>query len=153
MARTQRLMPVSPERVFSVLSDPSSYGHWVVGSDVVRDADAEWPAVGSRFHHRVGFGPVKVNDHTEVVESDPSRRLVLLAKARPLFGTARVELDLERRGGGTLVTMVEHGGDPLTKLVIDGPARPLTHLLIRRRNDVSLRRLEELALAKAPATV
>jgi uncharacterized protein YndB with AHSA1/START domain len=152
MARNQRLMPVAPERVFSVLADPSSYGHWVVGSDTVRHADAGWPAVGTRFHHRVGFGPLKVNDHTEVLESDPPRRLVLLAKARPLFGTARVELDLERRGGGTLVTMVEDAGDPLTKMVIDGPARPLTHLLIRRRNDTSLRRLEELALAKAPAS-
>jgi uncharacterized protein YndB with AHSA1/START domain len=153
MARNQRLMPVAPERIFSVLAEPSSYGHWVVGSDTVRDADQGWPAVGTRFHHRVGFGPLKVNDHTEVLESDPPRRLVLLAKARPLFGTARVELDLERRGGGTLVTMVEDAGDPLTKLVIDGPARPLTHLLIRRRNDTSLRRLEELALAKAPASV
>jgi uncharacterized protein YndB with AHSA1/START domain len=150
MARNQRLMPVSPERVFSVLADPPSYGHWVVGSDTIRDADATWPAVGSRFHHRVGVGPLKVNDHTEVLESDPPRRLVLLAKARPLFGTARVELDLERRGGGTLVTMVEDGGDPLTKLVMNGPARPLAHLLIRRRNAASLRRLEELALARAP---
>jgi uncharacterized protein YndB with AHSA1/START domain len=153
MARTERLMPVSPERVFSVLADPSSYAHWVVGSDTIRDADDNWPAVGSRFHHRVGVGPVKVNDHTEVVEADPPQHLVLLAKARPLFGTARVELDLERRGGGTLVTMIEHGGDPLTKLMLDGPARPLTHFLMRRRNDESLRRLEELALAKAPASV
>jgi uncharacterized protein YndB with AHSA1/START domain len=148
MARNQRLMPVSPERVFSVLADPSSYGHWVVGSDTIRDADANWPAIGSRFHHRVGFGPLKVNDHTEVVEADPPRRLVLHAKARPLFGTARVELDLERRGGGTLVTMVEDAGDPLTKMVFWG----LAHLLVRGRNAESLRRLEELALAKAPAS-
>jgi uncharacterized protein YndB with AHSA1/START domain len=149
MARNQRLMPVSPERVFSVLADPSSYGHWVVGSDTVRDAEPGWPAVGTRFHHRVGFGPLKVNDHTEVVESDPPRRLVLHAKARPLFGTARVELDLERRGGGTLVTMVEDAGDPLTKVVFWG----LTHLIVRGRNAESLRRLEELALARAPASV
>lgn len=153
MARNQRLMPVSPERVFAVLSDPSSYGRWVVGSDTVRDADDAWPAVGSRFHHRVGVGPLKINDHTEVLESDPPRRLVLHAKARPLFGTARVELDLERRGGGTLVTMVEDAGDPLTKLVFWG----LTHVLVRGRNAESLRRLEELALARsstatAPAT-
>lgn len=150
MARNQRLMPVAPERVFSVLADPSSYGYWVVGSDTIRDADPGFPAVGTRFHHRVGVGPLKVNDHTEVVECDPPRRLVLHAKARPLFGTARVELDLERRGGGTLVTMVEDPGDPLTKIVFWG----LTHVLVRGRNAESLRRLEELALArdaKAPA--
>lgn len=147
MARNQRLMPVPPERVFAVLSDPWSYGHWVVGSDTIRDADPGWPAVGTRFHHRVGVGPLKVDDHTEVVECDPPRRLVLHAKARPL-GTARVVLDLERRGGGTLVTMVEDAGDPLTEIVFWG----LTHLLVRGRNAESLRRLEELALARAPAT-
>jgi uncharacterized protein YndB with AHSA1/START domain len=143
MARNERLIPASPERVFAVLSDPDAYGHWVVGSDVVRDADETWPEVGSRFHHRVGVGPLKVNDHTEVVAMEPARRLKLHAKARPL-GTAKVELDLERRGGGTLVTMVEDPGDPLTRLLFN----PLTHFLVRRRNDESLRRLEALATAR-----
>jgi uncharacterized protein YndB with AHSA1/START domain len=142
MARNERLIPASPERVFAVLSDPDAYGRWVVGSDTIRDADPSWPAVGSRFHHRVGFGPLKVNDHTEVVAMEPARRLELRAKARPL-GTARVALDLERRGGGTLVTMVEDAGDPLTKLLFN----PLTHLLVRLRNGESLRRLEQLATA------
>jgi uncharacterized protein YndB with AHSA1/START domain len=143
MARTERLIPASPERVFAVLSDPDAYGHWVVGSDVVRDADETWPEVGSRFHHRVGVGPLKVNDHTEVVDMEPARRLKLHAKARPL-GTAKVELDRERRGGGTLVTMIEDAGDPLTRLLFN----PLTHYLVRRRNDESLRRLEALATAR-----
>src|SRR4051812_35968338 len=142
MARNERLIPASPERVFAVLSDPGAYAHWVVGSDVVRDADAEWPAVGSRFHHRVGLGPLKVNDHTEVVAMEPARRLELHAKARPL-GTAKVALDLERRGGGTLVTMVEDPGDRLTAVLFN----PVVHLLVRRRNAESLRRLEALAIA------
>jgi hypothetical protein len=72
-----------------VLSDPHSYGDWVVGSDTIRDADPRWPAAGSRFYHRVGAGPLKVNDHTEVLEVDPQRQLVLHARARPL-GTAKV---------------------------------------------------------------
>jgi uncharacterized protein YndB with AHSA1/START domain len=142
MARNQRLIPASPERVFAVLADPDAYGDWVVGSDAIRDADPTWPEVGSRFHHRVGFGPLKVNDHTEVIAMEPERRLELHAKARPL-GTARVALDLERRGGGTLVTMVEDAGDPLSRLLFN----PLTHVLVRRRNDESLRRLEQLATA------
>jgi uncharacterized protein YndB with AHSA1/START domain len=141
MARNERLIAASPERVFAVLSDPDSYGHWVVGSDTIRDADDGWPAVGTRFHHRVGFGPLKINDHTEVLAADPPSRLELKAKARPL-GTAHVVLTLERRGGGTLVTMIEDGGDALTKLVFN----PLTHLLVRGRNAESLRRLEELAV-------
>lgn len=142
MARNERIIPASPERVFAVLSNPDSYGHWVVGSDKIRDADAAWPAVGTRFHHRVGVGPLKINDHTEVMAMEPDRRLALHARARPL-GTASVELELERRGGGTLVTMVEGPGDRLTRLLFN----PLTHYFVRRRNDESLRRLEELATA------
>jgi uncharacterized protein YndB with AHSA1/START domain len=144
MARNERLIAASPERIFAVLSDPDSYGHWVVGSDRIRDADAGFPAPGTRFHHRVGWGPIKVDDHTEVLDADPPNRLQLKAKARPL-GTARVTLTLERRGGGTLVTMIEDAGDPLTRLVFN----PLTHLLVRGRNAESLRRLEELAVGKA----
>jgi uncharacterized protein YndB with AHSA1/START domain len=143
MARNERLIPTSPERVFAVLSDPDAYAAWVVGSEVIRDADETWPAVGSRFHHRVGVGPLKVNDHTEVTAMEPARRLELHAKARPL-GTAKVALDLERRGGGTLVTMVEDAGDPLSRLLF---INPLTHFFVRRRNDESLRRLEDLATA------
>jgi uncharacterized protein YndB with AHSA1/START domain len=143
MARNERLIPASPERVFAVLSDPDAYAAWVVGSEVIRDADETWPAVGSRFHHRVGVGPLKVNDHTEVLAMEPARRLELHAKARPL-GTAKVALDLERRGGGTLVTMVEDAGDPLSRLLF---INPLTHFFVRRRNDESLRRLEGLATA------
>lgn len=146
MARNERLIPASPERVFAVLSDPDSYAYWVVGSDVIRDADANWPAVGSKFHHRVGAGPIKVNDHTEVIVSEPPHRLELHAKARPL-GTFHITLILERRGGGTLVTMIEDAGDPLTRLVAWG----LTHLLIRGRNAKSLERLEELAVRPAHA--
>jgi uncharacterized protein YndB with AHSA1/START domain len=142
MARNERLIPTSPERVFSVLADADAYADWVVGSDTIRDADPEWPAVGSRFHHRVGLGPLKVDDHTEVIAMEPARRLELHAKARPL-GTAKVALDLERRGGGTLVTMVEDPGDVVTRLLFN----PLTHLLVRRRNAESLRRLERLAIA------
>lgn len=144
MARNQRVMPVPPERVFAVLADPDAYGHWVVGSDTIRDADAAFPAVGTRFHHRVGFGPIKVNDHTEVLAVDPPRLLQLRARARPL-GTAKVTLTLEPRGPAhTLVTIVEDGGDTLTRLLFN----PLTHLLVRGRNAESLRRLEELAVAE-----
>jgi uncharacterized protein YndB with AHSA1/START domain len=146
MARNQRLIPASPERIWEVLSDPESYAYWVVGSDAIRGADARWPAVGSRFHHRVGWGPLKINDHTEVLAAGPPTHLELRAKARPL-GTARVILDLERRGGGTLVTMVEDAGDPLTRLVFN----PLTHVLVRGRNDKSLERLEQLAVGGATA--
>jgi uncharacterized protein YndB with AHSA1/START domain len=131
---------VPPERVFAVLATPATYADWVVGSDIIRGADPDWPTVGSRFHHRVGWGPFKVKDHTEAVEVDPPRKLVLRARARP-FGTALVSLLLEPRNDGTYVTMTETAGDPLSRLAIN----PLTDWLVRRRNDISLRRLGRIA--------
>jgi uncharacterized protein YndB with AHSA1/START domain len=123
-----------------VLADPAGYADWVVGSDTIRDADPNWPAVGSRFHHRVGVGPFKVNDHTEVVDVVPNERLVLHARARPV-GTALVTLILKRRGDGTYVTMRETAGDPLSRLGIN----PLTDWLVHLRNVESLRRLKRIA--------
>jgi uncharacterized protein YndB with AHSA1/START domain len=140
VARTETFISAPPERVFEVLADADSYGYWVVGSDHIRGADHDFPAVGSKFHHTVGWGPVKINDHTEVVDAHPPFRLELKAKARPL-GTARVVMLMQPRGEGTHVTMIEDAGDPLTKLVFN----PLTHLLVRGRNVESLRRLKELA--------
>ena len=133
-------MDASPERIFEVLSDPDSYGYWVVGSKRIRDADAGFPKAGTRFHHTVGFGPFEVDDNTEVLEVDPPRLLKLRAKARPL-GTANVTMEIQPDGAGSRVAMVEDAGDPLTAFVFN----PLTHLLVRGRNVESLNRLRELA--------
>ena len=135
-----RQMDVPLERVFAVLATPATYADWVVGSDIIRGAELNWPAVRSRFYHRVGWGPFKVKDHTEVIDVDPPRRLILHARARPV-GTALVALALEPRDGGTYVTMIETGGDPLSRLSIN----PLTEPLVKRRNDVALCRLERIA--------
>ena len=140
MATTEDQFTVPPERVFAVLSDPVSYADWVVGSHSIRDADPNWPAVGTRFHHRVGAGPLTISDHTEVLEADPPHRLLLRARARPL-GTAKVELVLAPRAGGTHVTMTEVAGDPLSKLVLNRLTGPLVH----RRNRESLRRLRRIS--------
>ena len=141
VARTERTIDATPQRIFEVLADPDSYGHWVVGSKRIRDADQDFPAPGSRFHHAVGFGPIDVKDYTEVLEWDPPRRLKLRAKARPL-GTALVTLEVSPLDGNrSQVTMIEDPGDPLTKFVFN----PLTHLLVRGRNVESLERLEDLA--------
>jgi uncharacterized protein YndB with AHSA1/START domain len=146
VARSDIFIAAPPERVFEVLSDPQSYAYWVVGSDKIRAADPEFPAVGSRFHHRVGTGPLKIDDHTEVLDVNPPYRLELKAKARPL-GTARVVLLLDPRGEGTHVTMIEEAGDPLSKVMFN----PLMQPLVRKRNDESLRRLKELAEQPAAA--
>ena len=147
MARNEIDIDATPEHVFSVLSDARNYGHWVVGSSEIRDQDAAFPAKGSRFHHKVGWGPLKVKDHTEVLESDPPRLLVLRARARPM-GTARVRLELHPRGAtGTHVVMEEDPADPLTAIVFN----PLTHLLVRGRNVESLQRLKAQAEGRGPS--
>jgi uncharacterized protein YndB with AHSA1/START domain len=128
-----------PERVFAVLADWRSYGYWVMGSRKMRGCDPGFPAAGTRFHHQVGIGPLHLNDHTEVLEVDQPRKLVLKAKARPL-GTAIVDLTMEPDGTGTRVIMREDPGDTLSAFVFN----PLTHLLVRGRNTESLRRLKEL---------
>lgn len=140
MACNHRLLHVAPERVFAVLTDAGAYADWVVGSDSIRGTDPDWPAVGSRFHHRVGVGPFKVADHTEVIENDPPRKLVLHARARPV-GTARVSMRLEAAGDGTWVTMEETAGDPLSRLAIN----PLTDWVVHLRNREALRRLARIA--------
>ena len=129
-----------PERVFAVLADWRSYSEWVAGSKYMRGADPGFPAAGTRFHHVVGVGPLELADHTQVVEVEQPRRLILRARARPL-GTAIVDLELTEADGGTHVRMREDPGDPLTAFVF----QPLTHLLVRHRNVESLRRLKELA--------
>ena len=140
MAQNETMIRTSPERVFEVLMDTENYGYWVVGSKYVRDTDDNWPAVGSRFHHTVGFGPFTVDDHTRIEAIERNRMLKLRAKARPL-GTALVTMELEPADGGTRVVMTEDPADPLTSFVFN----PLTHLLVRGRNVESLRRLKDLA--------
>ena len=141
MATNERFMPVPPDAVWDALADPGGYGYWVVGSKEIRDADPEWPAPGSEFHHTVGFGPLTIRDHTVSLEAERPGRLTLRAKARPL-GTARVTLEMTAIGDGTLVRMTENP-DGLTSILT---INPLVQLLTVGRNAESLMRLEELAL-------
>jgi uncharacterized protein YndB with AHSA1/START domain len=135
-----------PEALFAVLADPWRYAEWVVGAKKVRDVDAHWPQPGSRFHHRVGVGPLTIDDSTVVEEIEPPRRMVLRARARPA-GVARVTIELTPAGAGTEVTM--------TEVPIAGPARwldnPILEAAVDLRNRRSLRRLAELA-ARQPRT-
>ncbi|HEV7773738.1 MAG TPA: SRPBCC domain-containing protein [Conexibacter sp.] len=144
MATNERFMPVPPEAVWDALADAGGYGYWVVGSREIRDADANWPEPGSRFHHTVGVGPLKVSDHTESLEAQRPRLLRIRAKARPL-GTAKVTLTMTPLNGGTRVRMTENPDGLTSWLTLN----PLMQLLTKGRNAESLMRLEELALRQA----
>ena len=106
MTTNHRFMPVSPDVVWEVLADPAGYAYWVVGSKRVRDADAAFPAPGSRFHHTIGVGPLTLDDHTEVLDAQRPSLLRLRAKGRPL-GTATVTLRMSPLDGGTQVEISE----------------------------------------------
>lgn len=138
MASNRVHIDATPAEVFEFLSDPYNFPKWVVGAAGVRDHDEDFPAVGSRFHHKVGTWPLNVKDHTEVVEVDPPRRLVLKAKARPL-GTAVIELDLRESPGGTELRMEECPGDRLTSLLA---GNPVFDTGLRVRNAEALARLK-----------
>jgi uncharacterized protein YndB with AHSA1/START domain len=144
VATNERFMPVPPEAVWDTLADPGGYAYWVVGSKVIRDADPHWPEPGSRFHHTVGVGPVKVSDHTESLEARRPELLRIRAKARPI-GTATVTMEMSPRDGGTVVRMTENPDGPFVLLNLN----PLLHVFTKGRNGESLMRLEELALRRA----
>jgi uncharacterized protein YndB with AHSA1/START domain len=139
-------MPVAPEAIWGVLADPAGYEYWVVGSRAIRDAEPEFPAPGSKFHHTLGFGPLTLSDHTEVLAADPPRLLRLRAKGRPL-GTATVEMELTPADDGTVVRMSENPDGLYAPLALN----PLAHVVTKLRNAESLMRLEELALRRIGA--
>ena len=140
MAYNEIYIDAVPETVYAVLSDAEKYADWVIGARKIRGADAQFPAVGSRFHHQVGVPPFVLNDHTEVREHEPPSRLVLRAKTRP-FGSARVDLRLAAEGAGTRVRMTEVAGDTPSRILLNRLSDPLVHA----RNARSLQRLRGLA--------
>lgn len=145
MSVTTYTIAAPPEAVWDVLADADNYAYWVVGARDIRDADAGFPAVGTRFHHTLALGPVDVKDHSEVTASEPPHRLVLEVRARP-FGRGYVDLTLAAEAGGTQVTLRE---GPLS-LVARLGHNPLADLLLHRRNVESLKRLAALSEGRKP---
>ncbi len=137
MATIEAHVDASAERCFDVLCDPRSYAYWVLGSRQIRDADADWPAVGSKLHHTVAAG---IQDHTEVEEVVPNRKLRLRAKVRPL-GTAMVTVTMRPEDGGTTLCLEEGPADLASRLLFN----PVADKLLHARNEVSIDRLRKLA--------
>lgn len=128
-----------PAAVWAVLADPPSYEEWVVGNKAIRDHDPNWPAPGTEFAHKVGFGPLAVKDKTVSLEGSPSHRLALNVRALPV-GHGIVTFELSEAGAGTLVRMEEcPAGGPIK------PLWPLFAPLVKVRNAETLRRLKRLS--------
>jgi uncharacterized protein YndB with AHSA1/START domain len=106
VTEVRRHVAAAPEAVFATMSDAWLMPAWVVGNTHIRGVEAEWPAPGSRMHHRIGPWPFSVSDSTTIIECEPPHRLVLQARAYPL-GQLRIELAVEPNGDGSLVRMAE----------------------------------------------
>lgn len=144
MSRDTITVAASPERVFEVLSDPYSYGHWVVGTRRILGHDGPWPQPGSSLRYDAGIGPLRMRDRTIVLAADPPHRLELIAKARPL-PDASITLEVQPAAGGSEVTLIEHTANPVLRIVMG----PLGHLALSARNQVALRRLKRMAEGRA----
>lgn len=144
MSVNERTVDAPPQAVWDVLADGWLYPLWVVGSTRMRAVEGSWPAVGSRIHHSAGVWPLIVNDNTEVVASEPPRRLQLRAKGWPL-GEADVVIELEAVGAGTRVTITEDAAEGPGRMV-PGPVRAP---LLKWRNVETLRRLAFVAEGRA----
>ena len=136
-----RTSSAPPARVWRQLADPRSYAQWVSGTARIRRADDSWPAVGARLYHRFGLWPLRTDDRTEVLASEPPRRLVLAASALP-WGSVRAELRLAATPGGTRIELCE---EMLAGLGARLPAA--AQFVQRLRNRRSLARLVALAEA------
>ena len=140
MAYNESYINVSPATVFAVLSEPRLLRGFGGGN-----AEASWcrrtfPGRRITVSSSGRVPPLVLNDHTEVLENEPSSRLVLRAKTRP-FGTARVDLRLRAEGAGTRVCMTEVAGDSPSRLLFNRLSDPLIHA----RNGRSLQRLRRIA--------
>jgi uncharacterized protein YndB with AHSA1/START domain len=137
VARNEISVSVSPDAVWEVLADPRLYASWVVGASSVRKVDGEWPKPGAVLHHSQ---MMLVHDTTSVLSSEPQRRIVLEARARPDV-VARVEVTLEPDGDGTHVVVDERVIGGLAAVLPDAVNDPLVHA----RNAAAVRRLAALA--------
>lgn len=141
MAHVCRHYDATPEDVFSVLADPTTYPDWLIGAAKIRDVDENFPSPGSKFHHMVGMRPFVVADYSEVLDVEPDRVLVLHVKARPLFA-GKVAFRITGSDEGCVLTCEEIPDLPLV------PLRPLIDPLVHARNQKSLQSMETLVMQR-----
>lgn len=147
MAYTSRIIHAPIDVIWDVLIDPYTYPDWLIGAEAIRDLDDNWPAVGSRFHHRVGVGWLSIADHSEVEEIIEPDLLRLAVRARP-FVSAVATFRLVGDGNNTVVAIEE---EPSVN-VIGTIVRPWMDPLIHVRNHRSLGRLDHVVTERMHAS-
>ena len=143
VTEVRRTIHAEPEAVWAVLADPTTYPDWLVGAQVIRDVDGEFPTPGSDFHHSVGPSEdVALPDRTTALEAEKPHKLTLKVRARPFFeGIVRFRL-LPIKAGTELVLEEEPVG--LLRF-----AAPVLRPLIAARNAKSVDRLRDLVEARS----
>jgi len=140
----RRAIHASPDAVWAVLADPTTYPEWLVGAQAIRDVEPGFPAPGSDFHHSVGpTDEVTLADRTTALEAEAPHRLRLKVRARPFF-EGIVTFRLLPTKAGTELVLHEEPVGPLRLLA------PLLSPLILGRNKQSLERLAHLVETGSP---
>jgi hypothetical protein len=149
VAYTSREVIASPDQAFGVLIDPNTYPRWLVGANAIRDVDTTWPQPGSKFHHVVGFGPLRIADNTEVLDVAEGKMLRLKVRARPLI-SAIATFRVIGSDNRCVVALEEEPG----LRTIGNLVRPVMDPTVHIRNHRSLRLLasviEEQSSRAAP---
>ncbi len=142
-ARTTTSVSIDAPRaeVYARLADPRTYPSWLAGAQKIREVDPEWPAPGSRFHHRVGFGPLHIDDTTTVVRADAPDELTLRASVG-LLGSALVRFRLHG-SQPTIVVFDEAPDGGLMRVLGVTVGRVVLKAGIWGRNLVSLQQLRD----------
>jgi len=144
MAVVNRIVPVTPERVFAVLADGWSYSDWVVGTAHISNVDEHWPRPGAHIHHQAATWPLEVKQVTVAVAADPPHSLTLRPHLWPL-GEYTLELTLTPvHGHETQLTMTEE----LVSGPMRGMRRRVDDVMLYWRGRESLRRLSDLAVSR-----
>ncbi|MFF3331062.1 SRPBCC family protein [Streptomyces sp. NPDC002888] len=107
MAVRHRLIKVSPQTVWAVLTDGSRYAEWVVGTSASKPVRGQWPQVDSAIGYEVRVGPLRLSNETVVRHCEEGSELGLEARAGVL-GTVRIAIRLLPWGRHCLVIADEH---------------------------------------------
>ena len=126
----------SPEEVWAVISDPTTYPDWLVGAQRIRGVDAAFPAPGAEFRHSVGpTEGATIDDTTEAVAAEPPYRLALEVHVGPF--RADVEMLVVPGAAGTEIRFTEQPKGAWVALT------PVLRPVLHARNAESLRRLAQ----------
>jgi uncharacterized protein YndB with AHSA1/START domain len=142
-ATTVQEIGVPIQDVWDALVDPRTYPLWLVGARRIRRVEPAWPAVGSAFHHVIGFPPAVLRDATRVLEVEPPHLLALEA-GMSVLGAAAVTFQLTEVGRGTTrVAIAERAERGLLRVAWRFGGRTAMAIGLWGRNQESLRQLRE----------